>query len=98
MKFWFFGPLWGKKKSSSNIGLFDSKEPARQHNFNEAIGKLIRFCGAEKLLKMCQMLMVWFGWTIFGTIQRISQAQELGSKPCCLSVSFEYFSIYINWF
>ena len=72
-------PLRVKNKLSSNIGLLYLKQPARQHGFNEAIGKLIRVQGAEILLETCQILTVWFGWTIFGTILRISQPHKLGS-------------------
>ena len=53
-------PLNAKKKYSQIYGLLYSKEPALQHRFNEAIGKLIRVCGAEISSEKCQILTVWF--------------------------------------
>jgi hypothetical protein len=38
---------YGQKKMSSNLGLLNSKWPARPHGFNEANDKLIRVRGAE---------------------------------------------------
>ena len=56
------GPLKQKKKYSQIQGLLYSKEPALQHRFNEAIGKLIRVLEAEISSKKCQILAVWFGY------------------------------------
>lgn len=54
------------------------KEQAVQYSFN-ASSRQIRVCGDEILFKMCKILRVWFGWTIFPTTRRISQPHELGS-------------------
>jgi hypothetical protein len=54
-------PLRVKKVMSSNIGLLHSKEMAREHGFNEAIGKFIRVRGAEIVFETCPILTVWFG-------------------------------------
>ena len=49
-------PLRIKIVLSSNTSLLYSEEPALQHSFNTAIGKLIRVHGAEILFETCQIL------------------------------------------
>ena len=67
------GGTWTVKKYSQIKGLLYSKEPALQHQFNEAIDKLIRFREAEISSETC---IKWPNQTkpsIFGTSRRISQ-------------------------
>ena len=46
-------PFRPKQKYSQILGLFYSKEPALQHGFNEAIGKLMQVREAEIFSETC---------------------------------------------